>query len=379
MYLERTTRIGLVGVLAAVAVGAVVTSCADRSSDTPGHAASEIDQDGDKGTTQKRFAHQGNIHDRTKKVALSDGTICSGTFPATPRPPPPPTGLPLSAAQLDEFIDWVGRAGERQTTEVKARIAAARGDRAVVQGLIDRIRVASVGNVGDIARFTVLLSIAGELGDPLTIPALVEFIGTGPCEPIAVGTDDGTGGVRETVSPTFDALRSRAAEMLAALTPASDHETLHIINAHGCSIVRIATIDAYLFNHADSEIAKTELLGTVQSTDAKFVGLARKTRDMDLTDFDRRVAKFYTDNPAELAPVPTPEATPPPPTVSRCAAPTSVPSAPRCPRGADAGDDDDKSTAKTPPSGCVTRGNDDNDDDNQDDAEQHDHAGGDKQ
>lgn len=327
MYLEQRTRICLAGLLGALASGALASSCMDRSSEDAG-STSPASEEPD-GNEKKRFARLGNIHDRTQHVTLPDGTGCNQTFPARPPAPPPIAGFALSLSSLDEFVTWVGRTGERQTAEVKARIAAARGDQAVATGLIERMHAASVSDVGDVSRFAVLLSIVGELHNSSAIPALVEFIGGGPCDS-GPTTDVGSGGLRESHSPTLAALRGRASEMLAALTPASDAATLAIIAGHDCSIVRGAAIDAYLFNHADSASAASTLAAIVRSTDAKLIGLPRKTRDIDLAEFDRRVVQFYADNPSEVPPMPTREPIPPPPSVSRCPAATSSPSAPRC-------------------------------------------------
>ena len=71
--------------------------------------------------------------------------------------------------------------------------------------------------------------------------------------------------------------------------------------------LRIAAMDAYLWNHGDTDAAKARLTNIVAKDEVKFVGLPRKTAHMTEAarkDFDQRVTGFYKTYPEELPPPP---------------------------------------------------------------------------
>ncbi|MFZ0714805.1 MAG: hypothetical protein WAN02_11450 [Mycobacterium sp.] len=115
------------------------------------------------------------------------------------------------------------------------------------------------------------------------------------------------------------ALQARAAEMLSFHgTEEADAATLRLAAEHPDQAVRIASIDAHLYNHGDSPEAVEQLLEIVRPQDRKFVGLPRFLGDMQSDEFDQRVLAFYEQNPDERPPQPAqapnhPTAEPPPP------------------------------------------------------------------
>jgi hypothetical protein len=80
--------------------------------------------------------------------------------------------------------------------------------------------------------------------------------------------------------------------------------TRDVVSKHPAAEARIAAIDAYLFNHSDSKEAKAELLQLARPDDAKLIGIPRRTRDMDVKEFDARVQAFYERYPEERPSVP---------------------------------------------------------------------------
>jgi len=100
-------------------------------------------------------------------------------------------------------------------------------------------------------------------------------------------------------------LRARAAEMLSYIgTHSALDATRDVVHRHPSPEVRIAAIDAYLFQLHDSADARAELQGLVQPDDRKMIGLPRRTRDMDVREFDARLNAFYERYPDERPPAP---------------------------------------------------------------------------
>ena len=91
--------------------------------------------------------------------------------------------------------------------------------------------------------------------------------------------------------------------MLAFIrTPKALEQVLAIASAHGSRAVRIAALDAYIFNHDDSPEAIERARGAARSSEAKFVGLARRERDGNPHEFDAKVRAFYQRYPEECPP-----------------------------------------------------------------------------
>ena len=71
-------------------------------------------------------------------------------------------------------------------------------------------------------------------------------------------------------------MQARAVEMLSFLgTPESTWETLRVVMSHPSSVVRVAAIDAHLFNNGDADEAKNELREIVDSDDLPYVDMTR--------------------------------------------------------------------------------------------------------
>jgi len=75
---------------------------------------------------------------------------------------------------------------------------------------------------------------------------------------------------------------------------------LEIAASHPGAEVRIAAIDAYLFNHADSAEAKEGLARIVRAEERKLIGIPRFKRGMDVSQFDQLVTDFYRRYPEEM-------------------------------------------------------------------------------
>lgn len=215
--------------------------------------------------------------------------------------PNPPASISLTAATVDEFLLWVQRVPLSQTALIRKQIALAASDDAVVDALTKRLLEIPIQNVG---RHLMILSVLGETRNPRAIAPIVQFIWLDrplveePAEVLGAGT--------HTSRFNYDGgLRARAVEMLAYIgTSDAFASTRDVISKHPGAEVRIAAIDAYLFDHNDSAEAKAELLRLARPDEAKLIGIPRRTRDMNVKEFDSRVQAFYERYPEEQPPVP---------------------------------------------------------------------------
>lgn len=218
--------------------------------------------------------------------------------------PPPPFrrpvfdpegGPPLDGDNLDSFIEWAAAVPVAGIEVVRRRIAAAREDRSVFMGLVDRLwQLPTV----DVSRHCLLLSVVGELRNPEAVRVLSKFVWYS--DEMTVSRPEAA--LRDC---TFEAngtsrLRARAAEMLAWLSTEQAYEsTLQIAVEHPDGFVRAAAVDAYMYNHDDSAAAAEYLRKIVRPADQPLVGLPRWTRDTDPEEFERRVLDFYDRYPEE--------------------------------------------------------------------------------
>lgn len=237
----------------------------------------------------------------------------SGRHHAAPPEHPPikpfdqESGPGLTAQTVHQFLRWAAAVPNGEVKVIKQRIAAA-DDPKLVDALIDEVGRRPIQDVG---LYLLLLSTIGELRDPRTESALVSLIWEEgplfdhpePSEPIRRDTDHSHDD--RSVLDFKAVVQSRAVEMLSYLgTHAAMQATLDVASKHASAAVRLAAIDAHLYNHEDSSEAADELRRIVRPNDVKMVGLPRFSRGMDTTEFDARVAAFYGRYPDE---VPSPD------------------------------------------------------------------------
>lgn len=210
--------------------------------------------------------------------------------------PPAPQ---LAAATLEDFLAWAVSVRQGAVDHVRSAIAEAadRRDETLVIALTDELHSLPVE---DVSRHMVLLATIGELRDARLSQALESFVWRAELvrEPYLA---DGRGCSFEVRSDVM--LRSRAAEMLAYLaSDDADSRTLRIAEAHPEPAVRAAAVDAYLFNHGDTEDALRRVQAVVRADDASRVGVPRFTRDIDPDEFAAAVEEFYRRHPDQLPP-----------------------------------------------------------------------------
>lgn len=209
---------------------------------------------------------------------------------------------PLTIDSVEAFLSNAAVTPHSQTQIIREEISRIAKDPQIVDALAKQLLTLPVK---DIDRHLMILATLGEMRNPEAIQPLVKFIWSD--QPFitesAAGKDD-------SISTTFfnhtGALKARAVEMLAYIGTKEAYEaTLEVIAKHIGAEVRIAAIDAFLFNHRDSPEAKAELAKVVLADETKLIGIPRWTNGMNIDEFNARVAEFYRLYPEEQPPVPT--------------------------------------------------------------------------
>lgn len=236
------------------------------------------------------------------------------TVPAFPNSLEPPKfnsklipSLPpenLAADTIERFVSWVAAVPVSETQRIRDQIAVARHDELVAGTLLAHVFKFPVTDFG---RHQLLLSILGELGHHKAIEPLVRFVNL-PAEcivdqvPAWQGNDPATSYLDHAA-----ALQSRAVEMLAAIrSHGALDKVLAIASEHCSRAVRLAALDAYVYNHDDSPEAMERARAAARPREAKFVGIARLERDSDPRQFEAKVREFYERYPEERPPSPDP-------------------------------------------------------------------------
>ncbi len=206
----------------------------------------------------------------------------------------------LSVESLETFLGEAAATPQEKADRIRAEISRVANNPEVISALSNKLLETPVSNV---ERHLMLLSTLGETKNPAAIKALSQFIWSK--QPLAPPPNPNSARHDSSFFNHDVALRARAAEMLAYIgTEEAKAATLEIAAKHPNVEVRLAAIDAYLFNNNDAADAKERLLGVVQEGERKLVGLPRWKKGMDRADFDRRLLEFYGKHPEERPPSP---------------------------------------------------------------------------
>src|SRR4051794_36070914 len=166
-----------------------------------------------------------------------------------PGPLPPP--IPLTPGTVEKFVGWVAAVPVAEAQLIRDQVAQAAADVQVVDALAEALFRLPADDLG---RHLLLLSVLGETRNPCAVGPLTRFIrlpgeAITPPQPAQMG--ELTGKERDaTLLDVGPVLQARAVEMLAYLrVPEAIDETLKVAADHPSRVVRVAAIDAYLFNH----------------------------------------------------------------------------------------------------------------------------------
>src|SRR6188768_2220055 len=219
--------------------------------------------------------------------------------PSTIKRLPP---VKLEPGTIESFVLWVAGTPMSKVQEVRDAIADARADDKVAGKLIATLFELPATDIG---RHQMLLSIIGEMARPEFFEPLVRFIELPDDDIMRYVGDAPPCGVCTTQIIPAALLKGRAVEMLAHLrTTEALEAVLGFASKHESRVVRLAALDAYTYNHDDNPESLARAAAAARPEEAKFVGLPRRTRDMDPEKFEASVDAFYKRYPEELPPAP---------------------------------------------------------------------------
>jgi 2-oxo-4-hydroxy-4-carboxy--5-ureidoimidazoline (OHCU) decarboxylase len=206
---------------------------------------------------------------------------------------PPAEPVELSTESVDEFLAFAGRAGSEDQERIREMISAAREDREVVDRLFQRL---DGDRRTDFGAALVTLSVIGELRRADALGRLEHLV----WEELPEADEVGHGALSS--RDLLEMLQSKAVEGISHLaTDEADELTLRVIRDHPSTAVRSAAVDAFLFNHHDSDEAQASLQEVLQPKDAAFADRVRHTRSMDRDEFNAGLRRFYALHPEEVA------------------------------------------------------------------------------
>lgn len=213
--------------------------------------------------------------------------------PTLPLPPP------RDKATTDDFLMWIGQMPRERVSEVREAIAALEDKSAVAEVLNGQLLDLPCT---DASRHLLLMSTIGELGQDSSAAALERFTWLSD-EAIHHTQSNPT---RSCDFTTTGLLQSRAVEMMVwVLKGRDDAAVLRVIQDHPLRSVRMAAIDAYLFQHGDAPEAVKTLRDLLSPEDRSMVGLPRFGAHTDPETFDRLTAEYEAANPS-TPPLPQP-------------------------------------------------------------------------
>jgi hypothetical protein len=238
-------------------------------------------------------------------TSLRRRTPPSSFIPRSMEPPrfeggaKPSEPVRLTSNTLEHFVTWAAAVPVSEAQLIRDAIASARTDELVLDKLLAQLFQLPVVDFG---RHYLMLSILGELRHAKSAERLAEFVNL-PGDRLYART------LSEQHAPPhlyFDfaaALQARAAEMLAFVgTPAAFDAVLAAASQHTSRAVRLAALDAFIFNHADSPEAIQLARSRARPEESRLVGLARLERNVDRREFEAKIKAYYVRYPDDKPP-----------------------------------------------------------------------------
>jgi hypothetical protein len=200
-----------------------------------------------------------------------------------------------SLSDVPRFLDWAGASHADERDDARKVLADAASRPEVIDGFIKEIeRVQTT----DHTRALLALALLGETRNPTAQDFFAEFAR----RPLPT---TGTVIEGEIIEQTRAAqLQAKAVDGLAyANTEASNRTVTQIIAEHPSKIVRAEAINAYLWNHGDSDEARKFLTQFVRKDDLILLDRVRRDTGENAASFNRKLAAFLDRHP-ELGPPP---------------------------------------------------------------------------
>ncbi|MHC2148952.1 hypothetical protein [Pseudomonas sp. 210_17 TE3656] len=206
---------------------------------------------------------------------------------------PPPLA---SAADVPKFLDWAGASHVDEKEDARTKVVAAASNNEIIQAFIDEIERVQVS---DQTRALLALALLGETHSPGAESFFAEFaIRPLPNEGAVV---DG-----EIIEQTRAAqLQAKAVDGLAYFNNERTNTlVMEIVRNHPSKIVRAEAINAYLWNHGDSDAARRMLSHYVRNDESIFLDRVRRNPGERAESFNRKLEQFLVRHPDVVPPSP---------------------------------------------------------------------------
>lgn len=231
---------------------------------------------------------------------------------SAPVPPPPLVDKTSSASvSVDRFISWAIEAKNSQKPIAREALKAAARNSEIAKALFEK---AVEYRHKDPVRSFFALALLGEMRSPSGLKYLTAFLAM-PSTPISqlVGPE---GSIATTaVSPSSDweqHLVAKATDGLAYMKAAeADAHIFTTMNAGNTLYLRAMAVDAYLWNHQDSEEAQKQVDKYVRPEEAWMRDRFRRDDDDTGESFDAKVQQWVTKHPQLMPPPLKPSSNPP--------------------------------------------------------------------
>jgi predicted Fe-Mo cluster-binding NifX family protein len=203
--------------------------------------------------------------------------------------PPPLT----AAAHVAAFLDWAGASHVDEADDVRKAIAGAAQNKGVLSALIAEVERAQTT---DHPRALLALGLLGETRSAAAQDYFTELVHRAL-------PDKGTVIDGEIIEQTLAAqLQGKAVDGLAFINSDSSNKVVtEVIGRHGSKIVRAEAINAYLWNHGDTDDARKSLAQVVRKDDAVLLDRVRRVAGETADTFDRKLEQFLAKHPELVA------------------------------------------------------------------------------
>lgn len=202
------------------------------------------------------------------------------------------------AADVAAFIDWAAGSHVDEAEDVQKVMAGVARNKEVLAALIAEVERAQTT---DHPRAVIALGLLGETRSADAQAFFSEFVR----RPLP---DKGTEVDGEILEQTMAAqLQGKAVDGLAFINSDSSNKVVtEVIGRHASRIVRAEAINAYLWNHGDSDEARARLAQVVLKDDRILLDRVRRATGEKADTFDAKLEAFLKQHPEVAAPEPEP-------------------------------------------------------------------------
>jgi hypothetical protein len=206
---------------------------------------------------------------------------------------PPPLA---SATDVSRFLDWAGASHVDEREDARKAIAAVADRKDILDALVKEVEGVQTT---DHTRALLALALLGETRSPTAQEFFAEFAR----RPLPA---QGTVIEGEIIEQTRAAqLQAKAVDGLAyANTDSSNRIVTQIIAEHPSKIVRAEAINAYLWNHGDSDAARKFLSQYVRKDELILLDRVRRNTGETAESFNNKLAQFLKQHPEVMPPPP---------------------------------------------------------------------------